>query len=81
MTEAILWIAESEDQDFRDEQWADSTLFTGSKSEITFEVKHPGSGFKAFYVDLKYKAPLGDEYTQSTRMFVADSIKLLLRSN
>lgn len=81
MTEAILWRADSEDQDFRDEQWSDSTLCTGSKSEITVEIKKPGSGFEAFYVDLRYKAPLGDEYTQSTRMFVTDSIKLLLRTN
>ena len=80
MTEAILWSADSEDQDFRDEQWTDSTLYTGSKSEITIELKYPGSGFEAFYVDLKYKAPLGEEYTQSTRMFVTDSVKLLLRT-
>ena len=50
------------------------------KSEITVEVKLPDEGFRAFYVDLKYKAPYGDNFTQSTRMFVADTAKLLLKS-
>ena len=40
------------------------------KSEITVEMRMPDSGFRAFYVDLKYKAPYGDDFTQSTRMFV-----------
>jgi PhoPQ-activated pathogenicity-related protein len=80
LTDAILWSSDSEDQDFRDEQWSDSTLNSANKPEINIEIKNPESGFKAFYVDLKYKAPYGDDYTQSTRMFVTDENKLLLNT-
>lgn len=80
LADAILWSAESKDQDFRDEIWADSTMNSAKKAEITVEMKYPQSGFKAFYVDLKYKAPFGDNYTQSTRMFVANDKKLLLKA-
>lgn len=80
LADAILWSAESKDQDFRDEIWADSTMNSAKKAEITVEMKYPQSGFKAFYVDLKYKAPFGDDYTQSTRMFVANDKKLLLKA-
>jgi PhoPQ-activated pathogenicity-related protein len=79
LSDAILWSAYSKDQDFRDEIWADSSLNSAKKSEITLEMRYPKSGFKAFYVDLKYKAPFGDDYTQSTRMFVADENKVLLK--
>jgi PhoPQ-activated pathogenicity-related protein len=75
---ASLWSSDSKDQDFRDEKWHDTNIPLSTKSEFTVEVKIPDSGYRAFYVDLKYKAPYGDDYTQSTRMFVTDSKKLLL---
>lgn len=78
---AVLWSAASEDQDFRDEKWADSTLNPVDISEIQVLINKPRSGYKAFYIDLQYKAPFGDDYTQSTRMFVTDSLKLLLKAN
>lgn len=78
--DATVWSAESEDQDFRDEKWSEISLNPTNKAEIIAEVKYPGSGYKAFYVDLKYKAVFGDDYTQSTRMFVADDKKLLLKA-
>ncbi|MEI6142749.1 MAG: PhoPQ-activated protein PqaA family protein [Mariniphaga sp.] len=78
---AILWYADSNDQDFRDEHWSNIELNPANKSEVTVEVKTPKSGFKAFYVDLKYRAVYGDDYTQSTRMFVTNDKNLLLKSN
>ena len=78
---AILWYADSNDQDFRDEHWSNIELNPTNKSEITVEVKTPETGFKAFYVDLKYKAVYGDDYTQSTRMFVTNNKNLLLKVN
>lgn len=81
LVNTILWSADSEDQDFRDETWADSILNVTNKSDLEVRIKKPVSGYKAFYVDLQYKAPFGGDYTQSTRMFVADSVQLLLRSN
>jgi PhoPQ-activated pathogenicity-related protein len=77
---ATIWSAESRDQDFRDEKWYSNNISLTDKSEITAEIKIPDSGFRAFYIDLKYKAPYGDDFTQSTRMFVADNHKLLLRN-
>jgi PhoPQ-activated pathogenicity-related protein len=79
LDDAILWSADSKDEDFRDEKWSDQSLSGAGKSEIKVQVKYPASGFKAFYVDLKYKAPFGDDFTQSTRMFVADPTEVLLK--
>ncbi|MFA5327880.1 MAG: PhoPQ-activated protein PqaA family protein [Prolixibacteraceae bacterium] len=81
LVDAIVWSSESTDQDFRDEKWISQSLNAAGKSEIKFETKCPGSGFKAFYIDLKYKAPFGDDYTQSTRMFVANDKQILLKTN
>ncbi|MDP2338765.1 MAG: PhoPQ-activated protein PqaA family protein [Bacteroidota bacterium] len=80
LVDAMIWSADSNDQDFRDEKWSGTSLNAANKADITVQIKIPESGFKAFYVDLKYKAPFGDDYTQSTRMFVANDKKLLLRT-
>jgi PhoPQ-activated pathogenicity-related protein len=79
LLDAILWTAESKDQDFRDEKWTEQCLNAVGKPEIKVDVKYPESGFKAFYVDLKYKAPFGGDFTQSTRMFVSNTEQLLLK--
>ena len=34
---------------------------------------------QAFYLDLKYKDPNGGEYTESTRMYVADNDEVFVR--
>ena len=80
LVDAVLWSADSKDQDFRDEKWSGTSLDAAHQPEIKVEVRIPESGFKAFYVDLKYKAPFGDDFTQSTRMFVANDRKLLLNA-
>jgi PhoPQ-activated pathogenicity-related protein len=55
-------------------------LLKGSDNpEIQITIDYPQSGYKAFYIDLKYKALSGDDYTQSTRMFVTTDKKVLLR--
>jgi PhoPQ-activated pathogenicity-related protein len=76
--DAALWSADSKDQDFRDEKWAVRNISLTDKAEIAVEIELPDSGFRAFYVDMKYKAPFGDDFTQSTRMFVINDQKLLL---
>ena len=81
LVNAILWSSVSKDQDFRDETWVDSLLNPADKTDIRVKIKKPGSGYKAFYVDLQYKAPFGEDYTQSTRMFVTDSLNLLLKAD
>ncbi len=79
LLDAILWSADSEDRDFRDEEWSGKNLGTKDQSMVTAEETLPDSGYKAFYLDLKYSAPNGEEYTESTRMYVADSTEVLVK--
>ena len=79
LIDAFLWSADSEDRDFRDEEWSSESLHAGKQSEIKATETFPASGFKAFYVDLKYEAPNGGEYTKSTRMFVADDDEVFVK--
>jgi PhoPQ-activated pathogenicity-related protein len=74
---ALLWAADSDDRDFRDETWNSKVLEAGDREEIEVQVDLPGSGYRAFYVDLLYQDPNGGEYTKSTRMFLANESKLL----
>ena len=78
LEDAVLWIANSKDRDFRDEKWTGKSLDKKNQKEFKIEMNYPASGFKAFYIDLKYKAPFGGSFTQSTRMYVSDNTNLLL---
>lgn len=78
LEDAVLWIANSADRDFRDEKWTGKSLDKKNQKEFKIEMNYPASGFKAFYIDLKYKAPFGGSFTQSTRMYVSDNTNLLL---
>jgi PhoPQ-activated pathogenicity-related protein len=77
LVDAFLWSAVSTDRDFRDEKWTSKSLDAKNEADVDTEVDFPDSGFKAFYMDLKYVDPNGNEYTKSTRMFVADSLHIL----
>lgn len=79
LEDAVLWSAESDDRDIRDETWKEKSLGEKGEKEFTVTLYYPKSGFKAFYVDLKYKAPLGEDYTQSTRMFLMNDKNILLK--
>ncbi len=72
LVDAIVWSADSEDRDFRDEEWVGKSLNVKNIEEVKVDVDYPKSGYKAFYLDLKYTDPNGDEFVESTRMFVAD---------
>ena len=74
---ALLWAADSEDRDFRDEVWTSLSIDDQIQKDVEVQLELPESGFRAFYLDLRYSDPNGGEYTKSTRMFVADSTKLL----
>jgi len=78
LDDAILWSADSNDRDFRDEKWTEKSLGEKGKKDFTIDLNYPKSGYKAFYIDLKYKAPFGKDYTQSTRMFLMDNKELHL---
>jgi len=74
----VVWSALSTDQDFRDETWVSHELPVAHKRKFTVKEALPDSGYKAFYVDLKYRDANGEIYTQSTRVFVADSHSFFL---
>jgi len=77
LTGAYVWSADSEDRDFRDEEWTAVDLSATNLEQVVAEIELPESGYKAFYLDLQYIDPNGDKFVNSTRMFVADSQKVL----
>jgi PhoPQ-activated pathogenicity-related protein len=78
LVDALLWSAVSEDdRDFRDEKWTSVSLNAKGNADVTASIDLPEKGYKAFYIDLKYLDPNGNEYTISTRMFVTDTQKIL----
>jgi PhoPQ-activated pathogenicity-related protein len=77
LVDVILWSANSKDQDLRDDKWTSKSLGIKNKSKIKVTETYPASGFKAFYVDLKYKTSQGDTYTESTRVFLTNDKAVL----
>lgn len=77
---ATLWKSISDNRDFRKATWTKSNLQLNAKDKSTVDarIKYPKRGFQAFYVDLTYKDPHGDEYTVSTRTFVSDVKKVFV---
>ena len=78
---ATLWSTDSEDTDFRDEKWSGKNLELKKRKPAVVSVTQPfpETGYRAFYLDLKYRDGNGGEYTESTRMFVADDDEVYLR--
>jgi len=77
LVDVILWSADSKDQDLRDDKWTSKSLGIKNKSKIKVSETYPASGFRAFYVDLKYKTANGDTYTESTRVFLTNDKAVL----
>lgn len=74
---ATLWYADSRDMDFRDEKWMSRDLGVSRKGKVHATENFPASGYRAFYIDLKYEDPNGGEYTVSTRVFMTDNKHIL----
>ncbi len=74
---AYLWSADSDDRDFRDEEWTPLKIDITDPKNIYHLIQFPEKGYKAFYMDLEYKDLHGDLYTKSTRMYVADTNEVL----
>ncbi len=73
----FLWTCDSEDRDFRDNEFVSKVIETEAANQISIQVNYPESGFRAFYIDLLYPDPYGDVYSKSTRMFVANPDNVL----
>ena len=74
---ATLWYADSDDKDFRNELWKSEDLHISNKATVNTTEKFPLKGYRAFYLDLKYKDANGGDYTVSTRAFMIDGKKIL----
>ncbi|MFN6373857.1 MAG: PhoPQ-activated pathogenicity-related family protein [Chitinophagia bacterium] len=71
LQEVSLWSSNSTDMDFRKEKWSAQSIGKGT-AENQIEVDLPKEGYKAFYVDFKYKGAEGP-YISSTRMYLLSS--------
>ncbi len=69
LKEAVLWIADSDKQDFRESVWKSTKVSTKDKANLEASVELPASGYRAFFVELKY--PNSCSFT--TRAYVVDS--------
>ncbi len=77
LVDAEIWTADSEDRDFRDAEFVSQSLSVSKTDQVNASVDFPKSGYRAFYLNLKYRDPNQDEYITSTRMFVANPEKIL----
>ena len=80
LVDASLYTTTSSNQEFRDKKWSSVDLTAEKKPVVQVEVDYPKTGFKAFYVELKYKAPFGSDFTQCTRMFVTSDKQVLFKA-
>jgi PhoPQ-activated pathogenicity-related protein len=68
LDELLIWSATSGTMDFRKQKWGSTSAGKGqafNKISVTL----PSTGYKAFYVDARYKGDQGT-YTSSTRMYL-----------
>jgi PhoPQ-activated pathogenicity-related protein len=77
LVDVIVWRADSPDMDFRNDRWKAESLGIHHKSSVNLTEIFPVSGYRAFYVNLKYKDARGVEYTEGTRVFMTDAEKVL----
>ncbi|MEM9144076.1 MAG: PhoPQ-activated protein PqaA family protein, partial [Bacteroidota bacterium] len=74
---AYLWMADSDDRDFRDEEWTSTKINAFEGEKTTQRIAFPKKGYKAFYMDLEYADDNGGTYTKSTRMYLTDDDEVL----
>jgi len=73
-----LWMANSEDRDFRNEQWFSRPLEikSGSGSKASAVVETPQKGYRAYLAEVVLKSATGQDYRLSTEARVTpDNIK------
>ncbi|WP_291792777.1 PhoPQ-activated pathogenicity-related family protein [Maribacter sp.] len=74
---SYLWLADSDDRDFRDEEWSSTKINLSNNGEVMQKILFPKKGYKAFYIDFEYDDPNGGTYTKSTRVYLADDDEVL----
>jgi PhoPQ-activated pathogenicity-related protein len=74
---SYLWLADSDDRDFRDEKWDSTKIKVSSDGKVNEKIVFPKKGFKAFYIDFEYEDLNGGTYTKSTRVYLTDDDEVL----
>lgn len=77
LLDVVIWSADSKDLDFRNDHWKSKRLGIKNKSMVIAIESFPADGYRAFYLNLKYKDLHGGSYTESTRVFMTDNKKVL----
>lgn len=77
LTDVIIWQTDSPDMDFRNDKWQSRSLGIHHQGVVNVTEEFPASGYRAFYINLKYKDAKGVEHTESTRVFMTDDKKIL----
>jgi PhoPQ-activated pathogenicity-related protein len=79
LVRALLWTAASDSRDFRKSTWTKTEIPVKApdKSAVSTRLTYPQTGFRAFYIDLIYQDPNGEEFSVSTRTYVADKKQVL----
>ena len=69
----LLWTAESNSRDFRKSKWTDKIIESKNANDVHLTLAYPKTGFIAFYIEIVCKKANGDEYSFTTRPYVADA--------
>ena len=75
----VLWTAESDSRDFRKSKWVDREIDFKNKDDVKLTLQYPKKGFSAFFVELVCKDSKENEYSFSTRPYVADVKQVCLK--
>lgn len=70
---AVLWVATSEDRDFRDETFVRRSC-TSSGKQVSASVTRRREEFRAVFLDAVFEGPGGRSFRQCTRCFVLEPI-------
>lgn len=66
----ILWEANAADKNFSLATWRPISSFTNEANMHKIKLSWPEEGYRAYYIDVVYRTPTANTYSQSTRMFL-----------
>lgn len=80
LKEVVLWQTSAPKRDLRKGVWESMNIaLPKDKEKVNVSVDYPKLGYKAFYVELKYKNPFGGTYSVCTSAYVADNKQVFLK--
>jgi len=80
---SVLWSASSDSRDFRNSQWTGGEIIGGKSvinlNSVSATLSYPKTGYIAFYIELIYSDMNGNEFSVTTRPYVADGKRVFVR--